>query len=827
MPSDVTREARTDPSTPCHHCGLPVGTHPVGSDPWFCCTGCQTVYFVLTESGLAETYYRLQESTSRQSTARPASTTRDPLLLAELDSPEFFEDHTVELEGGRRRTRLYVNGVHCAACVWLVERIPKEIEGVGSARLDLPRSRLTIEWDPQKARLSTVAAWLSRFGYAVQPRVHDDAELAIKEERALLIRVGVSWALAANVMLIAFAIYAGLGDALETDLNTAARWISLVLAIPAVAYGAIPFFRRAWASVRDAIHRHSLLHLHMDTPISLGILVGFTNSAWATVTGNGEIWFDSITILIAALLTARWIQFRSKRLAGDAADQLLALIPTSARKVNEDGSVEIIRASALQIGAHVEVPAGEVIPVDGIVVDGASHVDNATLTGESAPIFVTGDDAVWAGATNLSESIRITTVAVGDQTKVGLLMAWVADDRLRRAPVTMLADRLSGYFVASVLFLTVVCALIWLWLDAGAVVSNVVALLVITCPCALGMATPLAVAVGTGRAARKGIFVKNESAIQTLTEAEIVVLDKTGTLTFGQTAVTDYAGDPAAIEIAARLESDSSHPIARAIRYFVPQVVGSPVGKASQVRSEQGKGISGLVNGRSAAVGGLDWLAETAQVPPEMRRMEIAYANAGATPVGIAVDGDVIAVLAISDEMRPDAPRLVQMLRERQVDVVICSGDHAATVGAVAAELGIPADHVFARCDPEQKRRVIDRFMAEGRVVAMVGDGVNDAGALQRANVGIAVSGSSTAGQVSSDVFITGRGTDSVSALFRGAHRIMRTIRLNLGISLAYNLVGASAAMLGLVTPLVAAIAMPVSSLVVVMLSSAQRPFKT
>lgn len=825
MPSDTVGSTRTDPNTPCHHCGLPVGRHPAGSDPWFCCTGCQTVYFVLKESGLAETYYRLQESTSRRENAQAAVTTRDPLLLAELDSPEFLKEHTVELEDGCRRTGLYVNGVHCAACVWLVERLPKEIEGVGNARLDLPRSRLTIEWDPQKTRLSTVAGWLSRFGYAVQPRVHDDADLAIREERALLVRVGVSWALAANVMLIAFAMYAGLEDTFETDLGTAARWLSLLLAVPAVVYGAAPFFKKAWASVRHALRRRSFLHLHMDTPISIGILVGFTNSAWSTLSGTGEIWFDSITILIAALLTARWVQFRSRRLAGDAADQLLGLIPTSARKLKEDGSVAIVRASSLQRGDRVQVAAGEVIPVDGIVVDGTSYVDNATLTGESEPLAVTKRSQVWAGATNLAETIRIRTLAVGDQSKVGKLMAWVADEQLHRAPVTMLADRLSGYFVASVLLLAVVCALLWLAVNPSAVVSNVVALLVITCPCALGMATPLAVAVGIGRAARKGIFVKNESAVQTLTEVQRVVLDKTGTLTSGQTAVTDFEGDAGSIRTAARLEADSNHPIARAIRAFVPETFLAAEPGASQVRTEIGKGVCGIVDGEKVAVGRLDWIAEGARVPQALREAELAYAGTGATPVGIAIEGEVTAVLAVSDELRPDASRLVNLLNDRHVEVFLCSGDHEATVRAIARELGIPAGNVFARCDPEEKRDVISRLGAGDRTVAMVGDGVNDAGALQRADVGIAVSGSSVAGQVSSDVFITGRGIDSVSALFRGARRIMRTIRLNLAISLAYNLAGASAAMVGIVTPLVAAVAMPVSSLVVVLLSSTQRPF--
>jgi Cu2+-exporting ATPase len=636
--------------------------------------------------------------------------------------------------------------------------------------------------------------------------------------------VGVSWALAANIMLIAWALYAGLDEALEANLNVAARWISMVLAVPAVLYGAGPFFQRAWASIRHAVARKSPLHLHMDTPISIGILVGFGHSVWATVANSGEIWFDSIAVLIAALLTARWIQFRSKRLAGDAADQLLALIPSMARKVMGDGSVLTVAVSELVPGDIVELPATEVAPVDGTIVTGETHIDNGVITGESAPVRVGTGGMVWAGATNLSRTIRISTTSTRDETKVGKLIAWVQSDKADRAPVTMLADRLSGYFVASVLVLAAVTAAIWLRIDSGLAVSNVVALLVITCPCALGMATPLAMAVGIGRAARHGIFIKSEAAIQSLTEADTVVLDKTGTLTFGRMSVTEVIGDESAVQLAAALESGSTHPIALAIWAFA----GDPPSLSPEVKdvhTKVGHGVMGQVDGRPVAVGRLDWIARDAAGAEDFRANEKAFAEHGGTPVAIAVDHRVVCLISIADEIRPDAFRLADELRQRDLEPILCSGDHEATVRHTAQELGIVGSRVFARCEPERKLDIISRLISEDRTVVMIGDGVNDAAALQRADVGVAVSGSSTAGQISSDVFLTDRGVDSVSKLLRGAQYIMRVIKGNLGFSLVYNVAGAAAAMMGIVTPLLAAVAMPVSSLIVVLASSIQRPF--
>lgn len=810
------------PDAACAHCGLPVGRHPVGDDPWFCCSSCRTVHDVLRDSGLSDRYYRLRDI-GRTGDARPAVLADDESTLAELGSPLFLERHTRQNADGTRSAELVLDGVHCAACVWLVERLPHEVGGVREARLDLARARLSLTWDPETVELSRVARWLSRFGYTAHPGRGDGASESTGEERRLLVRMGVAWALAGNVMLIALAFYSGLAEEGSGGLWTAGRWMSLLLALPSAGWAGLVFFRRAWHSVRRAAKGRSLRHLDMDTPIAVGIAVGMADSIHATVTGRGEVWFDSLTVLIAALLTARFLQLRSRRLAGDASDRLLSLVPTMARRLSAAGGEERVPSETLGVGDRIVVAPGEVVPADGSVEAGESRIDQAVVTGESVPVAVAPGVAILAGVTNLTASLVIRVTAAGDATRVGRLLAWVRDASSRRAPVVQLADRLSGFFVATVLTLALVTFVAWRMVEPGAAVSHVVALLVITCPCALGMATPLAMAVAAGRAARAGVFVKGESAFQTLEQARVVVLDKTGTLTAGRPAVLDVAGDPTVLAAVAALESDIPHPIARALSETAP-ADGPP---AVDVTFEAGRGVSGTVDGVSWAAGRIDWIAaRTDGMPADLARAAQAAAEAGRTPIAVAKDGRAVSVIALGDPVRPEAADLVRSLTGAGFELHICSGDHRSVVLDVARAVGIPPERALGGVEPEDKKALVERLQGGGRTVVMIGDGVNDAAALSQADVGIAVPGGTQASLVAADVFLTSGGLASVALVFSSSRRVMGVIRRNLGLSLVYNVVVAALAIAGRVDPLLAAVAMPVSSLAVVLSSIAQRTFR-
>ena len=803
---------------PCAHCGLPVGRRPArtAAGEACCCTGCAVVRDALAAAGYGETYDRLRTlAPSTQPAGRPQ--TPEALALDELDRPAFVEglDTTAS---GERAVSLFVDGVHCAACVWLVERLPFEVDGVSTARLDLPRARLSLTFDPDRVRLGDVGRWLARFGYAVRPS-RPEAGTASAAERSLLVRMGVAWALAGNIMLVAFALYSGL-DAEPGGLATAARWFSLALTVPAVGYGAAPFFRRAWASVRSAWRARSARHLHLDTPIALGIAVGAGQSAVATVTGRGEVWFDSVAVLIAALLTARWLQLRSRRLAGEASERLLALVPRVARRVVGEG-VEVVDLDDVRLGDLIEVPAGEVVPVDGVVETGVSRLDRAALTGEARPEPVQAGSPAEAGTTNLQAPLRVRATAVGEATRVGRLLAWVERGEVRRAPVVLWADRIGGFFVLAVLALAALTASLWLWLDPAAMPAHVAALLVITCPCALGMATPLALAVAQGRAARHGIFVKSDEAVQRLTEIDTVVLDKTGTLTEGRMALAEWVGDEAALDLAATLDALATHPVAEAL----VRARGVGGGRVADFEAVAGRGVRGRVGASAVAVGRPDWVeSQAGPLPPGWRRALAAWAEAGHTPVAIAVDGAPAAALAVGDRLRPEAADLVRRLTAAGKAVHLLSGDHPATVAAVARQLGI--GDAQGGVSPEAKREAIEALQARSRAVLMVGDGVNDAAALRQADVGAAVGGGTTAALVAADLFLTRRGVAPLLDALGGAGQAMRTVRRLLVLSLAYNTVGAAAAVAGLVTPLVAAAAMPVSSLAVVGLALLQPSFR-
>ncbi len=820
-------------SVTCAHCGLTVPPALGVSDPAFCCSSCRTVYGILQDSGLDATYYRLKESAPASGRLRPPPVGTPESLLQELDSPDFLEQHAAPLDGGSFRTELYVDGVHCAACVWLVERLPEHVDGVYSARLNLARGRLSLTWHPEEVALSDIARWLARFGYPVQPRVPEGAmggvaqSGASRAERQLLIRVGVAWAIAGNIMLLAFALYGGL-DLDMTGLGSAARWLSLALALPAVIYGGSVFFRRAWASVRLAARARSLRHIHMDTPISAGILTGFGYSAWATISGQGEIWFDSITVLIAALLTARWLQLRAQRLAGDTSDRLLALLPSVARRVFDGGRTERVRSGDLESGQLVRVQPGELIPVDGTVDEGESHVGHAVLTGESRPIVVRPGTAVFAGTINETSPLTVRVARTGDQTRIGSLISWAsepggppvgASGPLSRVVsgrnILHTADALGGWFSITVLVLAGASALVWSFLDPARAVSHVVALLVITCPCALGMATPLALAVGLGRAARRGLFIKGESVLERATTITAVVLDKTGTITEGAMRVDAFEGAAGALERAASVEAGLAHPIARA---FTAWADGRQLHAATEVRHVPSTGVEARVAGRRVRVGRPAWILETAAVPDALQGASERMAEGGRTPIAIELDGTLAAVVAITDPLRPDARSTVDWL-SRRADVWICSGDDMATTLHVADLVGIPGDRAIGAATPGRKKQLVETLQQQGHHVLVVGDGVNDTPALRAAHIGLAVADGSAASRMAAHVHVTRPGLGAARDLLQHSEGVLHVVRRNLAFSLAYNVVGAGAALAGLVTPLFAAVAMPVSSFIVVISS--------
>jgi P-type Cu2+ transporter len=739
---------------------------------------------------------------------------------AELDDAAFRRLHVTSPAGaaGACEVALYLEDLRCTACVWLVEGLAHRMPGVREVRVDLGRGRADVVYDPAVAPLSRIATALDRLGHPVHPyRGADRDARRRREDRALLTKIGIAGATAGNIMLLAIGLYAGAFADMSVADTAVFRWASMIVAVPALGYAALPFFRTALAALAGG-------RLHLDLPISLAIVAGLGWGAINVVRGAGEIYFDSLAMLVFLLLIARWVQLRHHRRASTAAEVLLALAPARARRIGSSGEVSEVPIEAIAAGDRIAVRANEPFPVDGVVAAGASTVDAGLLTGEPAPVEIGAGAEVFAGTLNLVAPVEVIARAAGEATRVGRLVARLDALTRRRGPIERYVDSVAGRFVAVVLAAAALTVAVW-WAITGeprAGVEHALALLVVTCPCALALAAPLAVAVALGRAARRGILIKGADALERLATPGTLVIDKTGTLTAGALEVVVWHGDAEARGLAAALEATSAHPIGRALA-----VAARAEGEVVVIAEELGRGITGTVGGREVAVGSPRWIAGRTRVPPPFAATIAALAAGGRTPVAVAVDGEVVAVAGLRDPVRPEARGALEVLAAGGWSIEVLSGDDPEVVARVGAELGLAREVCRGGASPEDKLARIEhlRRIGAGSVV-MVGDGVNDAAALAAASCGIAVHGSAEAAIEAADVCLRRGGIGAVVELVDSARATLATHRRNLALSLVYNLTAGTLAVTGLIHPLIAAVMMPASSLTMLVSSIRSRAFR-
>ena len=789
----------------CAHCGLEVapGDRRLADGSVYCCAGCETAAAIIRESGLTGLY-----SLPDRRTRRVSSSGRS---FAEFDHEAFHAAHVRRTRDGLAEVALYLEGVHCASCVWLVERVPLAVPGAVRAELDVTRAVARLTWDPARTTLSALARCLDQLGYRPHPfrgRRADEARRV--EERAMLTRIGVAGAIAANVMTIALALYSGFFSGMEGEFVRYFRWLSLVLVTPALLWPGRVFFTSAIAALRSG-------GLHMDVPIALALAAGYLQGAVNTFRDAGPIYFDAVGTLIFLLLVGRYLQHRAQRGAADAAALLGALSPATARVVEGD-AVNEVPSEAVLPGMLLDVRAGDTLAADGIVESGDSAVDLALLTGESKPVSVSTGTRVYAGTTNLAAPLRVRVEEAGVMSRLGRLLRDVEAGARDRAPVVLFADRMSGYFIAVVLVLAVVTAGFWWDRDPRAAIDHAIALLVVTCPCALAMATPLSITVAIGRAARRGILIKGGHALESLTTPGTLFLDKTITITEGRLALEEWHGADDVRPLVLALERHSRHPIALAFGTAWGDVAAPP---ATEVREVLGSGLEARVAGRHVMVGKPSWIRERVRGGGSDRAL-----RPGLTPVFVAVDGVIVAHGGFGDPVRPEARTAVSALVRAGWDVRLLSGDATAVVEAVARDLGLDHSRAEGGATPERKRELVraardaaqpTHRARQVRPVVMVGDGVNDAAAISAATVGIAVRGGAEASMAAADVYLARGGIAALGELLDGARRTTGIIRRNMLIALGYNLVGVTLAMMGAIDPLFAAVLMPVSSLTVVL----------
>src|SRR6266567_1070135 len=641
----------------CAHCALdvPLGACDPDADRQFCCGGCHAAYSILHDHGL-DGYYAFAER--RDGPVRVTGRTYE-----EFDHATFHDLYVKPVTGGLLQVDLYLEGVHCASCVWLIERLPLVVDGVAGAELEMRRSLARVTWNPTTTRLSQVAHALESLGYPPHPyRGVEREAMRRRDDRAMLVRIGVAGAIAVNVMLASLALYSGWLGGMDPEFRRFFRWISFVLVTPSLLWPGRVFFSGAIAAMRTRT-------LSMDVPIALGLAAGYVQGAANTIGDAGPIYFDGLVTLTFALLVGRYLQQRGQRAAADGAELLYSLTPSTARVADNGGTVSEIPSQALLPGMMIDVRAGETLPADGIITTGRTQLDTSLLTGESHPVAAAAGERVYAGTTNLSTPIRVLVEEAGETSRVAKIMRQVEESTRRRAPVVVLANRLAANFVAVVLTLAVLTFVVWHVIDPSRAVDNAIALLIVTCPCALALSTPLAVSTAIGRAARAGIFVKGGDALEQLARPSRLVLDKTGTITEGRTALVRWTGADWVKPLVLALEDGSSHPIAAAFRAAWCEVEHE---RAVETDHVAGGGIVGRVGGLDVAIGSPAFVRRHAQTVGADGEGSV---EDSLTPVWIAVDGSLVATAGIGDPIRPDAASAIARLRARGWTVGILSGD--------------------------------------------------------------------------------------------------------------------------------------------------------
>ncbi len=812
-----TKPSSTRVEHACCHCGLPVPAGLVEPDATeqFCCGGCKAVWSALHACGL-EKYYELAEKEAETREHRPAIVTHRK--FAHLDRPEFLGKHAKPVGERRLSAEFRIDGLRCGACLWLLEALPRLVPGLVSVRVDLGRSAVVIDWDPGVASLSGVARRFDTLGYQLLPLSDPQSRERDKVvDRAWLIRIGVAAAIASNAMAVAFALYGGLFAKMSLEYRFLFQWVAVGLAFLSLLWPGRIFFLNAWTALRARTP-------HMDIPVATGLAAAVTSGLVNTIRGTGSIYCESATMLVFLLLVGRFVQYRQQRKARHEVELITSLVPAVARRRDAEGGFEEVPIESLVRGDVVQVPAGETVPCDGTLATPAGRFDLSLLTGESRPASVAAGDAVWAGTRPVDRPIEVVVEIAGSETRAGRLLALVSQAASRRPPIVEMADRMAGWFLMAVL-LTAGFTTWWWWhLGANTAIERAVALLVVTCPCALGLATPLAVVAGIGKAARKGVLVKGGDVLERLANAGTIVLDKTGTITEGRVAVTGFVGSVEALSLAASLERGSAHPIAAAIVESFGTDPKTPA--ATEVEERAGRGVDGCVGGSAVAVGSERFMNEHVEAIPDWaKRAALEAALKAESPVFVAVDGAVQAVVAVGDPIRPEAKATIDRLRQIGYHLVMSSGDHPVVARSVGQAVGLEEDEIEGGCSPERKVEIVRDGDLPGPVV-MVGDGVNDLAAMAAADVGIAVRNGAQSALHVADACLAAGGLLPLLRLMEGSRRTLYAIRLNLIVSVAYNVLGGALAFAGLVNPLVAAILMPVSGLTVVAIALAMPKFE-
>ena len=804
----------------CFHCGLPV---PAGS-PWtvridetdqpMCCPGCEAVAQAIVDNGLAD-YYR-----SRQSLPDGVAETV-PEALSLYDAPELAGQFTGS--HGNAEATLSVEGIRCAACVWLIEKRLSQVPGLQSADLNVATEKLQVSWDASLCKPSDILQAVREVGYVAYPfDPMQHGEMLRKNARQLFKRLFVAGLSMMQVMMYAVPVYFAEAGSIEPDMEQLMRWASLVLTLPAVLYSAQPFFQGAWTDLRQRA-------LGMDVPVALGIGAAFAGSVWFTIAGRGEVYFDSVTMFIFLLLASRYLELVARRRAAGSLETMQHALPDAAWLLKDyPVSQEPTRVPAVQLRAGDVILAkpGDPIATDSVIIAGETTLDLSLLTGESQPQWRRAGEQVVGGAVNISQPVILRVERVAKDSTLSSLIRMIERAGQGKPRISRWADRVAAWFVAALLLLTLGVLIFWLWHDASRAWPIAIAVLVVSCPCALSLATPSALAAATDRLLRQGVLVMQPHVLETLHRATHVVFDKTGTLTEGRpqlqsiTLLGSLQRD-AVLRVAAAMEAGSAHPLAQAIITAASaesltgaltsaqaEVNANAEAQAEAVMHHAGRGLEARIGDQTYRLGTAAFVSGiTGSDAP-------ADALPGISPVYLGSSAGWLACLAFTDTQKPDAAALVAHFRSQARRVVLLSGDSPAIVQEVAHSLQM--DEAQGGMLPDQKLAYVQQLQQRGAVVVMVGDGLNDAAVLRGADVSFAMGSGAALAQSHADAVLLSAQLSSLMDASIAATACMRVIRQNLAWATLYNLLAIPAAAFGLLTPWMAGLGMSLSSALVV-----------
>ena len=786
----------------CHHCGTPCpdNTHALG-EKLFCCQGCQVVYELLSENGLGQ-FYDLSPAAGNRITSAPAAG-----RFRYLDDPAVRQRLITYSDGRISRVRFHVPAMHCLACVWLLENLFRFHPGLGQSRVNFPRKEVSISFEESKIPLSQVVELLASIGYEPDLKLADlDQPRPAPTSRKLWLQLGVAGFAFGNIMLLSFPAYLGLDSQSGPALKHLFGYISLLLALPVFLYSASDYWRSAWRCITRRM-------LTIDFPIALGIAALFGLSAFEILSGRGEGYCDSLAGLLFFLLCGKVFQQKTyDRLSFDRDYKSFFPLSVIRKRDNQEAPVSL---SELQVGDRLVLRHGELVPADAILIHGPGAIDYSFVTGESEPVVRQTGEYLYAGGQQAGGAIEVEIVKPVSQSYLTSLWNHEAFRKQEDHQLQSLTNLVSRYFTLAVLAIAAGTALFWFYHEPARAVTAFTSVLVVACPCALALAAPFALGTAQRALARRNIFVKNPLVLETMARATAIVFDKTGTLTRSTPHSAGYQGAPLTPDERRSVYSlarQSTHPLC--VRISQTLGGGSAPQAVDAFQEIPGCGVEGRVHAHELWLGSRAWLDARGAAMPATAPQTNEDTQDSSSAVCLAIDGQFRGVFSLGNALRPRAGRMLAHLA-RDYELALLSGDHAKAREEFQALFGREACLRFNQ-NPFHKLEFIRELQRRGNTVMMVGDGLNDAGALKQSNVGVAVVESIGAFSPASDVILEAARVPRLEELLRFSKAAARIVRLSFLISFLYNVIGLSFAARGLLSPIISAILMPLSSITVV-----------